>query len=798
MSYVRRFETVSNADVGEVGGKNASLGEMIQHLSAAGIRVPGGFATTAEAYWTFLDAADLRPAIESELNAMEEDNQSLADTGAAIRSLILQTDFPDPIAEAISGAYRELDAQSDTENLAVAVRSSATAEDLPEASFAGQQESFLNVRGEEALLDACRRCIASLFTDRAIAYREAQGFDHTDIALSVGVQKMVGSHKAGAGVLFTIDTETGFPDVVLINAAWGLGETVVKGDVIPDQYTVYTPFLDQPQGAPIIGKTLGAKTEKLIYGPEGSTQRVRTSKAERASFVLTEAEIQTLAQWGAAIEDHYGRAMDVEWAKDGASGKLYVVQARPETVQARRKVATLKSYRLTGSGPKLVTGQSIGEAIATGPVCRIHDASEIDRFQDGAILVTESTDPDWVPIMKQAAGIVTDRGGRTSHAAIVSRELGLPAVVGTGNATKVLQPGQSVTLSCAEGNEGIVYDGKIDFEVDDLDLSNVPSTNTPVLINVASPAVAMRWWRLPAHGVGLARLEYLINNVIRVHPLALTRFDQLEDPEVQTEIERLTAQYEQKEDYFVDHLARGIATIAASRYPDPVIVRTSDFKTNEYANLLGGAAFEPAEDNPMLGWRGAARYYSEDYRDGFALECRALKQVRDAMGFTNVIIMIPFCRTPEEADRVLETMAENGLRRGENGLEVYVMAEIPSNVTLAAEFAERFDGFSIGSNDLTQLVLGVDRDSERLAYLFDERHAAVTRTIRTLVDAAHAAGRPVGICGQGPSDYPDFAAFLVEAGIDSMSVLPDSVLQTIKTVAGAEKNSTDPHAATIS
>jgi len=784
---IRWFDELTAGDLATVGGKNASLGEMTRRLSEAGIRVPPGFATTADAYNQFLDAGGLREPIAALLAEKDRGSRSLEETGAAIRTLMVGTDLPPPLAEAVVDAYHTLCDRVDIPTVDVAVRSSATAEDLPEASFAGQLESFLNVRGEDALLESCRQCFASLFTDRAIAYREAQGFDHLDIALSVGVQQMVRSNDAGAGVLFTVDTETGFPDVVMINAAWGLGETVVKGQVTPDQYTVYTPFLDRDAGAPLLQKSMGAKREKLIYGPEGTTETVATSQAERSSFVLSDDEIQTLARWGAAIEAHYGHPMDVEWAKDGPSGDLFIVQARPETVVSRREASVLQSYRLTEEGVGLVRGQAVGEAVAAGPVCKIREAADQDRFPDGAILVTGSTDPDWVPIMKRAAAIVTDHGGRTSHAAIVSRELGLPAIVGTGNATAQLATGQRVTVSCAEGQEGVVYEGELDFEVTDLDLGDVPAPSIPVMMNVASPAVAMRWWRLPVHGIGLARIEYLINNVIRVHPLALTRFDDVTDPAAREQIERLSRPHDSREDYFVDHLSRGIATIAASQYPDPVIVRTSDFKTNEYAHLIGGEAFEPAEENPMLGWRGASRYYSDAYRDGFALECRAIRRVRDVMGFTNVIVMIPFCRTPEEGDRVLEAMAEHGLRRGENGLEVYVMAEVPSNVALAAEFADRFDGFSIGSNDLTQLVLGVDRDSDRLAYLFDERHPAVTRTIRALIEAADRSDTPVGICGQAPSDYPEFTRFLVDAGISSISVLPDSVLHTLKTVADAEQ-----------
>ena len=783
--YVRWFDTLSNADVAQVGGKNASLGELTQALVPQGIRVPMGFATTADAYRSTLKANQLDDAIRETLAARERGGTTLAEAGAAIRDLIEKATLPEAVAYPIQAAYRELGARYDTDALDVAVRSSATAEDLPEASFAGQQESFLNVRGEDTLLDAVRRCMASLFTDRAIAYREAHGFAHLDVALSVGVQKMVRSNDASAGVLFTIDTETGFPDTVVINAAWGLGETVVKGQITPDQYTVYKPFLERAEVMPILRKERGAKQKKLIY-TDGGTETVATSEAERTAFVLSDDDIRTLARWGAAIEAHYDRPMDVEWAKDGPSGTLFIVQARPETVQSRRSADVLRTYRLTESGTRLLTGQAIGESIATGRVCVIQSVDDIDRFEDDALLVTGVTDPDWVPIMKRAAGIITDHGGRTSHAAIVSRELGVPAILGTGNATKTLSDGQKVTLSCAEGDTGAVYEGILDFETEEVNLAEIPDTETPVMINVASPAVAMRWWRLPVRGVGLARMEYLINNVIQIHPMALVAFDAVDDAGAREAIERLTAGYTPRTEYFVDLLAQGIASIAATQHPDPVIVRLSDFKTNEYAHLIGGAGFEPNEANPMLGWRGAARYTSAAYRDGFALECAALKRVRETMGFGNVIAMVPFCRTLDEADGVLEAMAEHGLRRGANGLEVYVMAEVPANVTLATEFAERFDGFSIGSNDLTQLVLGVDRDSDRLAYLFDERNEAVTRTIQALIDRAHAAGRPVGICGQAPSDHPDFAAFLVEAGIDSISLTPDSVLRTLPSIADAE------------
>ncbi len=784
--YVRRFDTLTNEDVPVVGGKNASLGEMIGALKEEGIRVPDGFATTAETYWRYLAANDLEEKIQAQLDALANGEQSLADTGATIRGLVRGGTFSEGSAEAIREAYHALSANYDAEAIDVAARSSATAEDLPEASFAGQQESFLNVRGDEAVLAACRKCFASLFTDRAITYREEQGFDHMQVALSVGIQKMVRADKAG--VLFTIDTESGFPDNAIINAGWGLGETVVKGTITPDQYTVYKPLLGDETLTPIVGRLRGAKEKKIVYADEDGepTKTVETTEEERTAFVLSDEEVLTLARWGRLIEDHYDRPMDIEWARDGATEELFILQARPETVQSQQAASMLRTYRLEERSERRVTGLSIGQSVAEGTVQLIHSAEKIDEFEEGSILVTEMTDPDWGPILKKAAGIVTDHGGRTSHAAIVSRELGIPAVIGTGNATEVLADGQEVTLSCVEGSDGHVYEGLLEYETTELDLEALPDTDTSIMLNVASPAAALNWWRLPAEGIGLARMEYIVNNTIKVHPMALVDDDQVEYEVDQARIEELTQGYDDKTAYFVDHLARGIGTIAASQHPDPVIVRMSDFKTNEYADLVGGQAFEPHEENPMLGWRGASRYYSDDYREGFALECRALKRVRDDMGFTNVVLMIPFCRTPAEADRVLEIMAENGLERGENGLEVYVMAEIPSNVLQADDFAERFDGFSIGTNDLTQLVLGVGRDAERLSYLFDERNRSVTRMVRALIEQAHAADRPVGLCGQAPSDHPDFAEFLVEAGIDSISVIPDSVGDVIHHVAEAE------------
>lgn len=784
--YVIRFSELGRQDVALVGGKNASLGELIRHLGAAGVRVPDGFATTAAAYWEFLETDGLAERIARELDRLGH-GAPLASVGAAVRAEMLRVPLPPRLVSELADAYARLGEEAGRADPDVAVRSSATAEDLPEASFAGQQETFLNVRGLQALLDACRRCFASLFTDRAIDYRERMGFGHAAVALSVGVQLMVRSDLAGAGVMFSIDTESGFPDVVVVNAAWGLGETVVSGRVDPDEYQVLKPLLDRPGLRPLIHAEAGGKRLKAVYAEGGSTVTVDTSPEERQRCVLTDEEALTLARWAVAVEKHYGTAMDIEWAKDGRTQEIFLVQARPETVQSRRRVPLLHRYRLTGTGERLVDGLAIGDAVAQGPVCALGNAAEIDRFPAGGVLVTAITDPDWEPIMKRAAAIVTDHGGRTSHAAIVSRELGVPALVGTGSATAVLENGRQVTVSCAEGDHGHVYAGVVAYEESEIDLSALPETRTKVMLNLADPAAAFRWWRLPADGVGLARLEFVVAHQVKVHPMALVHPERL-DAEERRLVDRLTEGYQDRTEYFVDRLARGVARIAASRWPAPVIVRTSDFKTNEYARLVGGRPFEPVEANPMIGWRGASRYYSEGYREGFALECRALRRVREEMGLTNVVVMIPFCRTVEEADRVLAVMAEDGLTRGVGGLQVYVMAEIPSNVLLAELFAERFDGFSIGSNDLTQLVLGVDRDSDALSHLFDECNHAVTRSIESLIATAHAAGCPVGLCGQRPSDDPAFARFLVQAGIDSISVAPDSFSAVKENVAAAEQS----------
>ena len=788
-NFVRWLSDLGSEDVAVVGGKNASLGEMVRTLKTEGIQVPDGFATTSEAYWRFIEENNLKPELDKLLDSLRSGEMRLDEVGNKVRRLFLQAEFPGDIAESIRNAYHELSQRYGGNHVDVAVRSSATAEDLPTASFAGQQETFLNITGDKQLLEACRRCYASLFTDRAISYRESKGFEHMKVALSIGVQKMVRSDKASSGVLFTIDTETGFPNLVLINATWGLGETVVQGIVNPDEYAVFKPLLDNKGLNPIVGKELGSKEKKMVYttGGTATTKLQETSQQERGTFVLTDQEILTLARWGRIIEAHYDRPMDIEWAKDGESNELFIVQARPETVQSQKEAAALKTYTLKERGKVLAKGLAIGDAIATGKVQVIERADEIGRFEEGSILVTGMTDPDWVPIMKRAAAIITDHGGRTCHAAIVSRELGIPCIAATGNATQVLHDGQEITLCCAEGDQGFIYEGILDYVEEELDLSDLPQPRTLVMMNIADPAAALRWWRLPCHGIGLARMEFIVNNIIKVHPMALVKYDELEDQDAKDEIARLTRGYDDKPQYFVDHLARGIAKIAASHYPEPVIVRMSDFKTNEYAELIGGRKFEPKEANPMLGFRGASRYYSDLYREGFALECRAIRKVREEIGLDNVVVMIPFCRTLEEADEVLRVMADYGLERGKDGLEVYVMAEIPSNIILAREFGELFDGFSIGSNDLTQLVLGVDRDSGILSGVFDERNEAIKRSIKTLIEDAHAVHTKVGICGQAPSDFPDFAAFLVECGIDSISLNPDSVIEVIRRIASVEE-----------
>ena len=793
-SFIRWFGDLGLADVPAVGGKNASLGELYRHLAASGVRVPNGFAITADGYRHFMRSAGLAEKVTDLLAGLQVANLAdLAARGLAIRHAITAAEMPSDLRDAIVAAYEQLGDGTPTD---VAVRSSATAEDLPDASFAGQQETYLNVRGAAALLEACRRSFASLFTDRAISYRADKGFDQLEIALSIGVQRMVRSDLAVSGIMFTIDTETGFPDVVLINASYGLGEPIVQGSVTPDEYCVFKPPL-QHDLRPILRKTVGTKEFKLVYD-EGGSRAVKTvpvAAGDRARFALSDDEILTLARWGCAIERHYSAArgtatpMDIEWAKDGRTGELFIVQARPETVHANRDARQLETYRLQEAGRVLVSGRSVGSRIATGPVRVIPHAADLRLFQPGEILVTDKTDPDWEPIMKKAAAIVTNRGGRTCHAAIVSRELGVPAIVGTDTGTTALADGQVVTVSCAEGETGFVYEGALPFEIERTDLATVGDTRTHVMMNVANPDEAFALSFIPNDGVGLARLEFIINNAIGVHPMALVKYSRL-GAQARDAVDQKTTGYTDKPAFFVDKLAEGVATIAAAFYPKDVIVRLSDFKTNEYAQLAGGLGFEPHEENPMLGFRGASRYYDDRYREGFALECRALRKVRDEMGLVNVIVMVPFCRTVEEARLVTEELARNGLKRHDKGLELYMMVEIPSNVILLDDFAEYFDGFSIGSNDLTQLTLGVDRDSEIVAHVFDERDKAVRTLIAQAIQHARRLKRKIGLCGQAPSDYPEFARFLVECGIDSMSLNPDAVLPTMRLVAEAERSLT--------
>lgn len=811
------FKEVGIADIPYVGGKNASLGEMLQQLTARGVRVPTGFATTAHAYRYFIQAAGLEEKLRHLFADLDvEDVNNLRERGKQARTLILNTPFPEQLQTAIATAYQRLcerydsfeqcnqlepqhraDCELYSSAVDVAVRSSATAEDLPDASFAGQQETYLNVHGVTGVLEACHKCFASLFTDRAISYRTIKGFDHFDVALSVGVQKMVRSDLASSGVMFSIDTETGFKNAVLLTAAYGLGENVVQGAVNPDEYFVFKPTLRQGY-KPILEKRLGSKEIKMVYDIGGTklTKNVSVPMSERSKYALTDAEILQLAEWACIIEDHYSNVrgqfspMDIEWAKDGLTGELFIVQARPETVQSQKSAAVLKNYKLQDTGAVLSTGRAVGEMIGQGQARVILDVHRIDEFQAGEVLITNKTDPDWEPIMKKASAIVTNQGGRTCHAAIIAREMGIPAIVGCGNATGTITTGQEVTVSCAEGEVGRVYRGLLPFTVQETQLDHLPQTRTKIMMNVGNPEEAFGLSAIPCDGVGLARLEFIIANHIQAHPLALMHFDQLQDKAAKWEIAQLTANYDNKVDFFVDRLAHGIGTIAAAFYPNPVIVRMSDFKSNEYANLLGGKEFEPTEENPMIGWRGASRYYDPNYTAAFGLECQALKQVRDQMGLINVIPMIPFCRTPDEGRRVLDTMATYGLVRGENGLQVYVMCEIPSNVILADQFSEIFDGFSIGSNDLTQLTLGLDRDSALVAHIFDERNDAVKQLIRTVIERAKTNNRKIGICGQAPSDYPEFAQFLVESGIDSLSLNPDSVLKTKLAIATVERGQT--------
>ena len=775
-AYVIPFEQLAMRDVETVGGKNASLGEMIGALAQLGLQVPGGFATTAHAYREFLEQGGLAGRIRSELAALDVDDVArLAATGARIRQWILATAFPPALTAAVSAQLQRLSAGGE---LAVAVRSSATAEDLPEASFAGQQESFLNVRGEAEVLKAMHEVFASLFNDRAISYRVHQGFDHGAVALSAGVQHMVRSDLGASGVMFTLDPDSGFPDVVFITASWGLGETVVQGAVNPDEFYVYKPALRAGKLA-ILRRNLGGKAVKMVYAPGASTERVQTvavPAADRCRFCLSDTDIVTLARQALIIEEHYGRPMDIEWARDGASGAIFILQARPETVQSRSG-RTIQRYALKDRSRVLATGRSIGQRIGAGAARVIREASEMARVQNGDVLVADMTDPDWEPVMKRAAAIVTNRGGRNCHADIIARELGVPAVVGCGDATQRIREGQEVTVSCAEGDTGYVYEGLLQFERKQIELGALPKIPVKIMMNVGNPERAFDFANIPHHGVGLARLEFIINRMIGVHPRALLEFDRL-DGELQEQIRAQMAGYSTPVGFYVEKLAEGIAQIAAAFAPEPVIVRLSDFKSNEYANLIGGSRYEPQEENPMLGFRGAARYVDETFRPCFELECRSLKRVREAMGLTNVQVMVPFVRSVAEARQVTALLAQNGLQRGEHGLKVIMMCELPTNALLAEQYLEHFDGMSIGSNDMTQLTLGLDRDSAIMARHFDERDEAVRKLLSMAISACRKQGKYVGICGQGPSDHPDLARWLLDQGIESMSLNPDTVVET--------------------
>jgi pyruvate,water dikinase len=789
------FKELTLKNVPQVGGKNASLGEMYQKLGQQGVRIPNGFATTAEAYWRFMEQENLGQKIEKILTGLDVQNvEELARRGDKVRKLILKTPLSQEFIEELKNAYQELSQEYKSKAVDVAVRSSATAEDLPDASFAGQMETYLNVQGTENLLKAAHKCLASLFTNRAIVYRQTKGFKHSEVALSIGVQKMVRSDIACSGVMFSCDTESGFADVTVINSSWGLGENVVQGKVSPDEFMVFEPLLDQGYQS-IVNKRLGAKEWKMVYGEKGknAVKNIKTTSQERNKFTLSDQEILELARYSVLIEKHYGRPMDMEWGKDGKDKKLYILQARPETVQSLKSIDVLERFILNVPEKEkktLITGVAVGSKIGQGEVNVIKSAKDIVKFKPGQVLVTKMTDPDWVPIMKIASAIITDDGGRVCHAAIVSREMGVPCVVGTGEATRKIKKGQKVTVSCAEGEIGRVYQGLLPFQIKKTSLKNFKKPKTKIMLNVAEPSQAFGLSFLPNDGVGLAREEFIINNHIKVHPLALINFQKIKDPKIRKKINEITAGYSNKIDFYVHKLAEGIGTIAAAFYPKDVIVRFSDFKSNEYANLVGGSIYEPEEANPMIGWRGASRYNDPKFKKAFQLECEAIKKVREEFGLDNVIVMVPFCRTIEEARSVLKIIEQSGLKkkyRQQKPLQIYVMAEIPSNIILAQEFSQLFDGFSIGSNDLTQLILGLDRDSSLVAHLFDERNEAVKKMIQQLIKVAHQNNCKVGICGQGPSDFPDFAEFLVKEGIDSISLLPDTIIETTMRIANSKK-----------
>jgi pyruvate,water dikinase len=795
------FDEIGIEDVPLVGGKNASLGEMHQKLTSKGVAVPNGYAITAYAYQYLLKAAGIGQAIEDALAGLDtHDMRNLQERGEKVRKIIRTAEFPDDLRAAIIKAYNKMEEEYGA-NVDVAVRSSATAEDLPDASFAGQQETYLNICGPEALIDACKRCFASLFTNRAISYRHDKGFGQFDVYLSIVVQKMARSDSASSGVMFSIDTESGFEDAVFITGAWGLGENVVQGAVNPDEYYVFKPTLKQGK-RPIVSKKIGSKEIKMIYDNDPATKEpvrnIATTPAERNAYVISDDEILQLARWACIIEDHYGKAMDIEWAKDGdgintGTGKLFIVQARPETVHSQANKGTMETYKLKEKGKVLVEGLAVGAKIGQGPANVISNVADINDFKAGQVLVTDMTDPDWEPIMKIAGAIVTNRGGRTCHAAIISRELGIPCVIGTGNGSELIKSGQNITVSSAEGETGYVYEGLLKYEVEKLDLGDLPATKTKIMMNLAIPEKAFTECQIPNDGVGLAREEFVINSHIGIHPMALVNYEELKksaDPEKQAVVKAIDAKtgaYTDKRQFFIDKVAEGVGRIAAGFYPKDVIVRLSDFKSNEYANLTGGTFYEPHEENPMIGWRGASRYYDPKYRPAFELECKGLLKARNDMGLNNIKLMIPFCRTPEEGKKVIQVLKECGLVQGENGLEIYVMCEIPSNVIAADAFADIFDGFSIGSNDLTQLTYGLDRDSGLIAGIADERHDAVKDMIRLVIATAKRRKRKIGICGQGPSDFPEFATFLVELGIDSMSLIPDTAVKTRLAVAAKEK-----------
>lgn len=780
--YIKSFQDIRLKDVPIVGGKNASLGEMFNELSQHGIQVPNGFATTADAFRDFLQENKLTEGLTQLLHHLDRTNFSnLKAIGLQARTMLLEAHLSEALKQEIVTHYEQLVGRGAPD---VAVRSSATAEDLPEASFAGQHESFLNIKGSEALLTAVHQCFVSLYTDRAIKYREDNGFEHTKVAISVGIQKMVRSDLACSGVIFSLEPESGFRDIIHISGVWGLGENIVQGTVIPDEFLVFKPTLRQGFHA-IVQKKLGEKEKTLIYrqGEKDPTLNILTPQEKRDQFVLSDQEITQLAQWTLRIESHYHQPMDIEWAKDGNTEQLYILQARPETIHSQKNPLLQKEYKLAKKGTVLCSGQAIGTKIATGIARLLHSPSESGKLQPGDIVVTTYTSPDWDPILKRSAAIITDKGGRTSHASIVARELGVPAIVGCGDATQTIKEGDFITVCCSEGKNGIVYAGALPFKETVLDFSTIQKpTNTQVMLIVADPSRAFPLSFYPNDGVGLMRIEFIITHAIQIHPMALVKYDQLKDSAAKEKIAALTAQYANKKQYFIDHLAQGVATIGAAFYPKDVIVRMSDFKTNEYANLLGGTEFEPKEENPMLGFRGASRYYNELYKEGFQLECEAILKVRNEMGLTNVKVMIPFCRTLEEGEKVLDTMQSFGLAQGENGLEVYVMAEIPSNVILAEEFAALFDGFSIGSNDLTQLTLGIDRDSSIISELFSEKNPAAMQMIATVIQKARKTGTKIGLCGQAPSDFPDYARFLVAQGIDSISFNPDALLKGIENI----------------